>query len=688
MSGGVVLERGTAQPGVFDRGDPSGAVAFVAGAGTVGADDGGAVAVGVVLPGEAAVVAGAADELVAAVPGEGVLEGSVGAGVVDDHRLPGAEVAAGFGEQASVGGEAGFAAGGVVGPGEAVPLGVLLPQLAAGGVVAGGRGAAEGIGGGDGVIGGVEGAPGDAAEGVDDDGVAAAVVVLVPGDAADAVDGFDEPPGRVVPEPAGAVPGVVGPDDAAERVVAVAGGAAAGGVPGGGAASGVVLAPAGLAGGSSPADLAPVGVVLERRRGAGRIGEGREAPAPVVLEPRGGAGGGDLFGDAAGGVADQVGEAAFLVDEFHGAAAPVVDGEGRGSVVRLGRDGPAEGVEAGARGGGGVRDGGGVRVGEDGGARAGRVDQGAQRAVGVVLAAPEVPGGVGGLCQSRERVVREPPRAPVRQQRGRDVPEVVELPRDRPAERVDRAGHRAVLAVLHHGAGPERIDESGEASAAVVLVPPGRAERVAAGSEKTGRCVAVLGARSGGGHGGDHAARLVAQQTRGVPVRVGRADQIPERVVAEADAHPLRVGDLGQLAVDPGQTGASTLRVDHDTRGAVLVVRVLVARDSALLGDDRGHPVGLVVAAGDVRAGGGLRADEPAAMVVGVRGDRPVAAGRGEEVPGGVVAHRLPAPRRIDDPHEPAPGVRDPGVRAGPVRVRHDRRPAGQVGVPGGAPER
>src|SRR5699024_2932982 len=128
------------------------------------------------------------------------------------------------------------------------------------------------------------------------------------------------------------------------------------------------------------------------------------------------------------------------------------------------------------------------------------------------------------------------------------------------------------------------------------------------------------------------------------------------------------------------QFGSAAHRVDQHRRVAIERSGVFVFDDATGRGDDGGDAVVLVVAVGDVCTFGGDGADFAATVVIGVNGDLPVAIGRRDDIAVAVIGHRLALAVGIDNAHDPALPVGDPGIRAGSVVGRHGRDPAAQVG--------
>ena len=571
--------------------------------------------------------------------------------------------------------------------------GVGLRRLPPRGVVRGPGGPAQRVGLGDDVVPGVVLAPGHAAERVGDAGDPAGGVVGVAGDPAVAVDDLDELAGGVVAELPSAVPGVAALRDAPGGVVGVAGGARAGLVAGGDPAAHVVLRPGGLAGRQGLLDESPVGVVGVGGAPAGGVDDGGDPAAAVVLVAGGRARGADDLDEPAGRVAARRGQRARGVDVLDRAAAPVVGDQRLGAVGLLGRDQPAETVEAGGGAGQPVVGACGPErpVGVEGTAQPGRVGGRDHLAVLVVVLLPGGAVGRRGGGQPGEGVVGEAPGGAVGQLDRGEVAEVVVVTGDRATQRVDRAGLLAVLAVLHLGAGAGRVDGGREASRGGVLVAPRRAVGVAPAGEQAGdRVVGVRRAGAGGRDRGDDPAAGVALEPRGAAGGVRGGDQVAVLVVGEGDLDADRVDDLGQQPVAPGEQRVAALGVDDGRRvpAAVVLRRVGVLGDRAALGDHGREPVELVVAVGEVGPGRRHRVGAAAAGVVLVHGGGAVALGHHHDVAVGVVAHRLAVLVGVHHADQATAGVVQPGVGAGAVGVGDDRDPARQVGVAGGAPER
>ena len=680
---GVVHELDPADAVGVDGGDPARGVPFVPRAGARWRGHPDAAPVVVPRPPQRAAVAGALDEPARGVPHQGDLAVGRGRGQATPVGRPGEA-----GHRLPVDGEVGHRARRVVGPGQALPVRLLLPDLAARGVVARARGPAQGVGLGGDLAEGHPAAAHGAAHRVLHLDRAAEVVVAVAGDPAEGVHGLDELPGSVVPEGAGAPHAVAQADHAPREVERPRGAAQAGRRPGDGAAQRVVVVPGDRAGGIGLGGQVPVGRVGEGRRGAQRVGDRLQAAAAVPRVPGGAAVRTPQADQAARDVPFQGGHVPERVDVLDGTAAAVVAGEPAAAVGGLHRDDAAQGVGAHDR--RGVADRGAHRA--PGGARGlhdvvGRVGGARRAAVDVVLLPPRAPLGGRDRDQPGQGVVCVLPGASVGQLDAGEVAQRVELPGHGAAERVGRAVGLAGLVALDRGAVAVRVGRRGRAAAGGELVGPHRAVggglrgQGAPGVVGEGRAVAR------GGDRGGHPTGVVTLEAGGVAVGVGRGDQVAVGVVGVGDGDPGRVGDRREQVAVPGQGGDAALGVDHPARVPVgPLVGVGRGGQVAVVVDDHlDGAVGLVVDRVDPRAGRQhLRGATAPCVELGQR-DRPVTPGRHHQLPVGVIGHRLALVVGVDDPHEAALVVVQPRVRPRPVGVGDDGDAAGEVGEARGA---
>ena len=622
------------------------------------------------------------------------------AGPVRAHG-PGRRIPPETGQQVPVSPDLLQASGRVVGPLQHPARGLCPAYRAPGGVPGPGGGASQRVGVRYQAPHGVPGAGGPVASRVGHRHLVGQGVVLVAGHPARTIHGRHQLAGRVVAQTPRPVPGVLDGGDAPALVVAETHHPTPRGTPLHNPPRGVKAGGHPAAVGPDLADQARVGVV-EDLVAVPAGGHGRRPPAaPVVLvavdAPR-------RLGDRyrpAGGVTLVAGDRAGGVHGLNHAPAPVVAHRLLGAVRPGDGHDPPQAVAAGLQvlapvvHGHDLAQGAALHV----AAHASGVLGGGHQAVGPVADRPLPARGVLDVRQVGQGVVAQLPRGAVRQPHAGQVAQVVVPLAHHPAQGVGRRLDLPVLPPGHRGAPAHGVDPGRHAPRGGVLKAPPAPRGVRAGGQQPRvRVVPVLGTVPQRGDGRHHPACGVTLQARHGPLGVGDGHQLTEVVVGEVHTHPGGIHHPGQQSPrTPQQSGDPALRIHHTTG---LPGRALV--------DEPGHgfhpgPTGPVVGTGD---GGGHQAvelvplpglarprgqttqDYAAPLVEDARRGLPVPGAHHDLVAPPVVPHGLAPPLGVNDPHQAAAPVVDPGVAPRTVLVAGGRHPAGQVGVAGGTPER
>ena len=685
---GIPVDRRAAQPRVRQRTHPTGRVVLVLRLRTVRTGEGRPPSVRVIGPAKAHAVTQTTHQVAALIPGELVDTARAG----DGDRATG-EVALRPGQESAIGQLVTHTARGVMRPLEAGARRVGPLRQAARCVIPEEGRPPQRVRLGQDPVQRVVRALGATAQGIHHGGDPRHHVVLVVGGTAGGVDRLDHLARSVVPEPPQAVERVPGRDHPPECVVLVPRRATTRLVTLDHPPRRVEARPGPFARRPQLAAHPTVGVVGELVAGTVRVDRRRMPPAGVVLVAEGAA---HRMGDRdhpPSRVPFHRGRRARLVGERDDATAqvtacrrgrPVVAGRGH-DATQLVVGGPAARVDIPGT------DGQAGQIALDGPLDTRRVQRAPQAAVCVVLRLPTTTSAVGELRQAGQPVVTEAPARPVRQLHRRQVAQVVALLGDRAPQRIGRRRQVTGVVVGDLSAVAQRVDDRRPTPTRRVLVAPRRTQRIGLRHEDAGDLVVhIAGAVPQRGDGGHHAPLGVAFEAGRVARGIRGRHEVAELVVRQRQGDARRVGHLLQQATVPDHARHTTGGVGHGHRvGRVTLVVHRGHGTHAVVEHHRLHrAIGLVM--GPLEASTGRQDPHrlAATLVELGEGQGTIALRHHHQVVARVIGHRLALPLGVDDAHQPAPHVMDPGVGPRPVGIADGRHIARKVAVEGGAPVR